>query len=126
MSHLWSEFYAQYCTDLERLVVEILQTSSEGYLNSLMVRLNEVYGIEIEMQSFTNDAIILALRALSCWPAFVSAVAAVLGTKDKLLLDWQLKFGGRVFIPVTGGGFTSTEVLQWMNDVFMPRTSTGM
>lgn len=60
---------------------------------------------------------IAAMRQLEEWGAFIDSVGSVLGIKDVLLLDWYGYFGGRVFVPVTGGGHTSEEVLQWMTQV---------
>jgi long-subunit acyl-CoA synthetase (AMP-forming) len=59
------------------------------------------------------------------WNDFATAVASILGIKDLLLLEWRKRFGGRVFIPVTGGGFTSSLVMKWLDELFMPLTSTG-
>ena len=39
-------------------------------------------------------------------------------------MRWFDRFGGRVFVPVTGGGHTSSEVITWLNEVFMSPTAT--
>jgi hypothetical protein len=66
---------------------------------------------------------IAAMRQQEEWGSFVNAAGSLLGIKDLLLLEWYERFGGRVFVPVTGGGHTSEEVLQWMVLVFMPPTA---
>jgi long-subunit acyl-CoA synthetase (AMP-forming) len=78
----------------------------------------------VDQTAIRFDVCLTAARALKGWDSFVDSMAKLLGIKDMLLLDWYDRFGGRVFIPVTGGGHTSDEVLAWMNAVFMPPTST--
>ena len=65
------------------------------------------------------------LRNLHHWQQFVDAASDILGIKSLLVADWFERFGGRVLIPVTGGGFTSDEVLRWMEEIFVPPTSLG-
>jgi hypothetical protein len=78
---------------------------------------------EDEVGSQIVDICLAAARSLESWEQFVDSLAKLLGTKDLLLLDWYNRFGGRIFIPVTGGGHTSDEVISWMNAVFMPQTT---
>ncbi len=49
-----------------------------------------------------------------------------LGCRQDLLQEYNAKLGGEIFFPVTGGGHTSDEVMDWMTEVFCPPTSTGM
>lgn len=102
-SYLWAEFYAIFNKELEDITVKCI--AERILINST-----------VELTQF---------KAYSSWDDFINTAANILGTKDDLLLTWFSRFGGRVFIPVTGGGFTSPEVLAWMSQLFMPLTTAG-
>ena len=53
--------------------------------------------------------------------AVVECVGA-LGTEREAV---RTSLGGRVFDPITGGSHTSTEVLQFLSETLVPRTTTG-
>lgn len=63
------------------------------------------------------------LQTLPSWTQFVESMSTLLGIKDELNLDWVNRLGGEIFIPVTGGGHASREVIAWMDELFTPKTT---
>ena len=135
MSYLWCEYFAHFKRDLEQLVLarmlqnkEVTGMMLEEYHNcfSKETDIDQINHVE-SITDITDPRLeicIAAMRQQEDWGSFLDSAASVLGIKDLLLLEWYDHFGGRVFVPVTGGGHTSEEVLQWMVQVFMPPTAT--
>lgn len=135
MSYLWCEYFALFKRDLEQRVIEYITNSSMVEIEILshlklgsLLCSNHKYGSESNVDGVLVDdrlrVCIAAMRQQEEWSTFINASGALLGIKDLLLLEWYDLFGGRVFVPVTGGGHTSEEVLQWMVELFMPPTAT--
>lgn len=135
MSYLWCEYFAHFKRDLEqRVLSSMLQNKNvtrmilNEYHNCFsketdVDRINHA-GSDTDIDDPRLEVCIAAMRQQEDWGNFLDCAASVLGIKDFLLLEWYDHFGGRVFVPVTGGGHTSEEVLQWMVQVFMPPTAT--
>ena len=146
MSYLWCEYFALFKRDLEQRVVEYIMTSrlakaeivrhfclgSHQIVNSedhgaMTVERNICLSTDVLTDEEKSDRLhicLVAMRQQEDWGSFVNAAGSLLGIKDLLLLEWYDLFGGRVFVPVTGGGHTSEEVLHWMVELFMPPTAT--
>jgi long-subunit acyl-CoA synthetase (AMP-forming) len=135
MSYLWCEYFAHFKRDLERRVLACMLKNKDvtsmmlnEYRNCLCKEtdvdvINHADG-NTDITDSRLEVCIAAMRQQEDWGNFLDSAASVLGIKDLLLLEWYDHFGGRVFVPVTGGGHTSEEVLQWMVQVFMPPTAT--
>ena len=73
----------------------------------------------------TRPALMRCLTVLPEWPTAMQTLADQLRLKKPLLRAYFERLGGRVFRPITGGGHTSDAVLNWMNECFMSKTTTG-
>ena len=134
MSYLWCEYFALFKRDLEQRVIKYITNSNLAGIKILpnlnlgsLPFSNHKYDCETNVDDLVDDRLrvcIAAMRQQEDWSTFISASGTLLGIKDLLLLEWYDLFGGRVFVPVTGGGHTSEEVLRWMVDLFMPPTAT--
>lgn len=135
MSYLWCEYFAHFKRDLEqRVLASVLQ--NKDVTSKMLDEYHNCFGQVTEVDRINHvdndtdgtdprlDVCIASMRQQEDWGHFLDSAASVLGIKDLLLLEWYDHFGGRVFVPVTGGGHTSEEVLQWMVQVFMPPTAT--
>lgn len=131
------EILDHYYAYLSRSNLSTNSTVSDSYINSSNNRSNsssnngnlEERTEMCESVSTNHDSenklhfCITALKKLEEWDIFMNLVGSLLGIKDLLLLEWYSQFGGRLFVPVTGGGHTSEEVIKWMTQVFMPQTT---
>jgi hypothetical protein len=116
MPYLWSECHALFRRELEARVVD-----------DVLLGISEVKAV---LQDLSNDSgvdcrsVVSALRTVDGWDRLVDGLALLHGVRALLHMEWYERFGGRVFVPVTGGGHTSDEVVRWLNEVFIAPTAT--
>jgi long-subunit acyl-CoA synthetase (AMP-forming) len=100
MSHLWAEFYADYRKELESRLVSQLTASlwQKG-----IQRICDDADIDASrLVNSWDESMLEKLKKSDGWGIFVDASAELLGMRDMLLIEWFKRFGGNVFIPVTG------------------------
>ncbi len=82
MSHLWSEFYADFMLELEELT--ILQLTPD-IINSIQTNLNNSQinmDINININKISYDIKLQALKLLDGWSEFINIASNLLGILD--------------------------------------------
>ena len=104
LPHFWSRVYSDYRKELSKRTMDRISCTYQKIKDYDVSKLYDVLYSSSLLDSFStffdirNDFI------------------------EEIREDW---FGGRIFTPVTGGAHTSKFVLNWMKEVFAPKTTSG-
>ena len=104
LSHFWSRVYLDYRKELSRRTMDRISCTYQKIKEYNESKVSSTLPNSPLLDSFAN---------------FFDIRSDVI---EEIREVW---FGGRIFTPVTGGAHTSELVLNWMKEVFAPKTTSG-
>ena len=108
MSHFWSRCYSDFINELSKRTINTLFS----FCTSEKIECNVN---KLEFECFLQNSNDL-----------LNKLSNLLEIRDDLIEEVREKwFGGNIFTPVTGGSHTSETVIEWMKEIFSPKTSSG-